>query len=138
MHIKHHKDKDRKIENHMDYAVSCFWMKAQIMQPKRSSRLLLLFLAEESVLKRDPDTTGRERSFSRRLLLPDFLAVPPWDAVHQFVKMYGALVAIQCISLQHLLHESSRPQSEVQRSLMNCRVLSSTPAGDGLMDRLVK
>lgn len=77
MHIKHHKDKDRKIENHMDYAVSCFWMKAQIMQPKRSSRLLLLFLAEESVLKRDPDTTGREKSFSRRLLLPDFLAVPP-------------------------------------------------------------
>lgn len=97
MHIKHHKDKDRKIENHMDYAVSCFWMKAQIMQPKRSSRLLLLFLAEESVLKRDPDTTGREKSFSRRLLLPDFLDVPPWDAVHQFVKMYGALVAIQCI-----------------------------------------
>lgn len=76
MQIKHHNDKDRKIENHMGYAVSCFWMKAQIMQPKRSSRLLLLFLAEESVLKRDPDTTGRENLF-QKALLPDFLAVPP-------------------------------------------------------------
>lgn len=65
MQIKHHNDKDRKIENHMGYAVSCFWMKAQIMQPKRSSRLLLLFLAEESVLKRDPDTTGRENLFQK-------------------------------------------------------------------------
>lgn len=122
MHIKHHKDKDRKIEKHMGYAVSCFWMKAQIMQPKRSSQLLLLFLAEESVLNRGPDTTGRENPFPEA-----FSFLISWqhsqDTVHQSIKIYGTLVPIQQISVQHLLHESTRPQPKVQRSRMNCRVL---------------
>lgn len=31
IHIKYHKNKDRKIEKHTGYIGSCFWMKAQIM-----------------------------------------------------------------------------------------------------------
>ena len=92
------------------------------MQPKRSSQLLLLFLAEESVLKRGPDTTGRENPF------PDaFSSLISWqysqEAVNQPVKIHGATVLSQQGPVQHLLHKRTRFLSMIQRSQMNCRAL---------------
>lgn len=92
------------------------------MQPKRSSQLLLLFLAEESVLKRGPDTTGRENPF------PDaFSSLISWqysqEAVSQSVKLHGAIVLSQQVPVQHPLLKSIRLLSKIQRSQMNCKAL---------------
>ena len=102
------------------------------MQPKRSSQLLLLFLAEESVLKRGPDTTGRENLF------PDaFSSLISWqcsqETVNQSARIYGAVVWSQQVPVQRLLHKGTKPLSKIQRSRMNYRRW----AGDGLMGRLV-
>lgn len=74
------------------------------MQPKRSSQLLLLFLAKELVLKKGPDTTERENPFAEA-----FSFLISWqysqEAVCQSFRIYGALGSSQQISVQHLLHE---------------------------------